>query len=31
MLSFTVVGSLVLLFWACEPGDEGPNRYNVSA
>jgi uncharacterized membrane protein YhaH (DUF805 family) len=29
LLPFTVIGSLLLLFWQVQPGDAGPNRYTL--
>ena len=28
LLWFTLVGGLVLLYWACQPGTAGPNRFD---
>jgi uncharacterized membrane protein YhaH (DUF805 family) len=27
LLAFTVIGTLVLIYWDCVPGTPGPNRY----
>lgn len=29
LLAFTVIGLLVLIYWACVAGDEGENRYGA--
>jgi len=29
LLTFTVIGTLVLIYWACQPGTAGPNRFGA--
>jgi uncharacterized membrane protein YhaH (DUF805 family) len=29
LLAFTIIGTLVLIYWACQPGTAGPNRFGA--